>query len=152
MYIDKFESLIGTLTVICDDSSLHRIVFGDAGECIRPNYVTDKVISQLQEYFDGKRQEFEIPLSLSGTEFQLTVWNQLLKIPYAKTCTYGELARSIGKRGGARAVGGANNKNPIPIIIPCHRVVAADGIGGYGPGVEIKKVLLEIEMKNGGAV
>lgn len=101
---------------------------------------------QLMEYFKKQRKIFDLPLHPSGTEFQKRVWNALREIPYGSTCTYGELAGHIGQPGAARAVGGANNKNPIMIMIPCHRVIGADGsLVGFGGGLENKKYLLDLE-------
>jgi methylated-DNA-[protein]-cysteine S-methyltransferase len=107
-----------------------------------------KVLNQLNEYFEGRRTKFDMALDLSGTEFQMKVWKELKKIKYGKTKSYGDLAKTIGLKKGARAIGGANNKNPIPIIIPCHRVIQSDGkIGGYAGGVDLKQKLLELEQK-----
>ena len=105
------------------------------------------IYHQLDEYFQGKEIDFNVPLDIrSGTPFQRAVWDYLRKIPYGQTRSYGEIARSIGKPGAQRAVGQANGANPLPIIIPCHRVVAADHrLGGYSAGVEIKRALLSIE-------
>lgn len=102
--------------------------------------------AQLREYFAGQRREFELPLSLIGTTFQRQVWNALLAIPFGVTCSYGDIARRIDVPGSARAVGLANNRNPIPIIVPCHRVINADGsLGGFGGGVGMKQWLLQHE-------
>lgn len=104
---------------------------------------------QLSEYFAGKRKSFDLPLKLEGTDFQLSVWNVLKDIPYGETRTYKQTAEMAGCPGSYRAVGTANGKNPIPIIIPCHRVVASDGsLSGYALGTEFKKYLLELEAKN----
>lgn len=100
---------------------------------------------QLDEYFERKRTEFDLPLSLSGTEFQERVWLALAEIPYGETISYGVLARRVGRPKGPRAVGQANGKNPIPIIVPCHRVLASNGIGGYGGGLPMKRALLAVE-------
>ncbi len=105
-------------------------------------------ILQLSEYFKGERTEFDLELYLSGTEFQKQVWNGLVEIPYGKTTSYGEFAISLNSPGGMRAVGAANGQNPIPIIIPCHRVIAADGsLGGYTGGLAIKRKLLDLEQQ-----
>jgi methylated-DNA-[protein]-cysteine S-methyltransferase len=101
---------------------------------------------QLDEYFAKKRTTFDLPLSLSGTEFQEQVWLALAEIPYGETISYAELARWVGRPQAFRAVGQANGANPIPVILPCHRVIAADGtIGGYGGGLPMKRVLLALE-------
>jgi methylated-DNA-[protein]-cysteine S-methyltransferase len=101
---------------------------------------------QLDEYFAGKRKEFNLPLSPQGTDFQQKVWKQLQQIPYAATISYKQLAHAAGHPKACRAAGSANGKNPLSIIIPCHRVIASDGgLGGYASGVEIKKQLLDLE-------
>jgi methylated-DNA-[protein]-cysteine S-methyltransferase len=101
--------------------------------------------TQLEEYFAQERMEFDIPMELNGTTFQKEVWAELSKIPYGRTISYGELARRVGRPKGPRAVGQANGRNPIPIIVPCHRVVASNGIGGYGGGLPLKRSLLAVE-------
>ena len=110
--------------------------------------VLRNTISQLDEYINGQRQVFDIPLDLStGTPFQQKVWEALLKIPYGKTISYAQLANHIGQPTACRAVANANGKNPISLIIPCHRVIASDGkLGGYTGGIEIKQTLLDIEQ------
>ena len=106
-------------------------------------------MSELREYFDGKRREFDLPLAPEGTDFQKRVWEELCKIPYGETRSYGEIAAALGNTRAARAVGLANNKNPIPIIVPCHRVIGADGaLVGYAGGVEAKDFLLKLEKKH----
>jgi O-6-methylguanine DNA methyltransferase len=108
--------------------------------------VLNQAAAQLDEYFNTRRREFQLPLDLHGTPFQQKVWNALLDIPYGKTRSYAELARSIGAPKAFRAVGAANGANPIAIIIPCHRVISSGGgLGGYGGGVPLKKRLLELE-------
>jgi methylated-DNA-[protein]-cysteine S-methyltransferase len=108
----------------------------------------EKAAAQVTEYFEGKRTRFNLPLALHGTEFQLAVWRALQKIPYGETRSYGEIAVSIGRPKAVRAVGMANNRNPISIIVPCHRVIGHDGkLVGYGGGLPLKKRLLELEKK-----
>ncbi len=103
-------------------------------------------IRELEEYFAGKRREFSFPLDLRGTEFQLACWRALLSIPYGETRTYADIARAVGRPQGFRAVGMANNRNPIAIVVPCHRVIASDGtLCGYGGGLDVKRRLLELE-------
>lgn len=104
---------------------------------------------QLQEYFSGKRKNFDLPLSLQGTPFQVKAWQALLEIPYGKTFSYSDQAKKMKQPKAVRAVGTANSKNPICLIIPCHRVTRSDGtLGGYAGGVQIKQKLLELESQN----
>jgi methylated-DNA-[protein]-cysteine S-methyltransferase len=107
--------------------------------------VLKDTVTQLEEYFAGERTEFDLPMELDGTAFQKDVWTELTRIPYGETISYGELARRVGRPKGPRAVGQANGKNPIPIIVPCHRVLASNGIGGYGGGLPMKRTLLAVE-------
>jgi O-6-methylguanine DNA methyltransferase len=103
-------------------------------------------VNELEEYFAGKRREFTFPLDLRGTDFQLDCWRALLAIPYGETRTYADIARAIGKPNAFRAVGMANNRNPVAIVVPCHRVIASDGtLCGYGGGLDVKRKLLELE-------
>jgi len=108
-----------------------------------------KAARQFSEYFDGKRKNFDLPLSIRGTDFQMKVWKALQNIPYGKTVGYGEIAAKIGNPKACRAVGMANNRNPIAIIVPCHRVIGHDGsLTGYGGGLELKQHLLELEKNS----
>jgi O-6-methylguanine DNA methyltransferase len=103
-------------------------------------------LKELEEYFAGRRRQFEFRLDLRGTEFQLACWKALLAIPYGETRTYADIARAVGRPQGFRAVGLANNRNPVAIVVPCHRVIASDGtLCGYGGGLDIKRKLLELE-------
>ena len=107
-----------------------------------------EVLSQLEEYFAGNRQAFDLPLAPRGTAFQEKVWEELCRIPYGATASYGEIALRIGNPKACRAVGMANSKNPIPIIIPCHRIIGKDGsLTGFGGGLPIKKQLLDLERQ-----
>jgi methylated-DNA-[protein]-cysteine S-methyltransferase len=138
------------LGIVEEDGAICGVLF-DIG--IAPNGcekretpLIKKAAQQFDEYFDGKRKYFNLPLSLHGTAFQMKVWNALQKIPYGKTISYGELAAIIGNPKASRAVGMANNRNPIPIIIPCHRVIGHDGsLTGYAGGLDLKRELLELE-------
>jgi O-6-methylguanine DNA methyltransferase len=104
-------------------------------------------LRQLEEYFAGQRQDFSLPLDLRGTDFQLKCWRALLDIPYGATCSYRDIARAIGHPRGFRAVGMSNNRNPVAIVVPCHRVIASDGsLCGYGGGLDIKRKLLDLEQ------
>ena len=105
-----------------------------------------QVALEIMEYFDGQRRTFDFPIDLHGTPFEMEVWAALQNIPYGSTVTYGELAAGLGKPGAARAVGSANGRNPIPIVVPCHRVTATGGkLGGYGGGPTLKRQLLDLE-------
>ena len=140
------DSPIGPLTIVVDgEGRLAQVTFG-AGESAAPGAAALRVAEQLTEYFSGRRSSFEVPLGLRGTEFQLAVWNELLRVPYGETITYAELARRIGRPSAVRAVGAANGANPIPVIVPCHRVIGANGtLTGYGGGIERKQWLLAHE-------
>jgi len=108
--------------------------------------LTQPYLNELEEYFTGKRREFTFPLDLRGTDFQLACWRALLVIPYGETRTYADIARAVGKPNAFRAVGMANNRNPVAIVVPCHRVIASDGtLCGYGGGLDVKRKLLELE-------
>lgn len=147
------ESPIGRLLLAGDGQRLSCIGFptGKGVVTPRPHWrraddAFGRVKDQLQEYFDGTRQEFDLPLDPRGTAFQRAVWRELTRIPYGETISYGELARRIGQPEASRAVGAANGANPIPIVIPCHRVIGANGsLTGFGGGIETKKRLLALE-------
>ena len=112
-------------------------------------YVTDKIFEQIMEYLEGKREVFEFSYKLVGTKFQLKVWDEIIRIPYGGTRTYKEIAVAIGSPNSCRAVGNAANKNPLMIVVPCHRVVGLKGqLTGYANGIDIKRTLLNIEKEN----
>jgi methylated-DNA-[protein]-cysteine S-methyltransferase len=148
-YWDRIETALGTVSVAVDDRGrVTSVSFDDEGSPTdrREPQRCRLVCDQLREYLAGTRTRFDLALAPHGTPFQQLVWRGLTEIPYGTVCGYGDLARSIGKPGAARAVGQANGANPIPIIIPCHRVIAADGsIGGYSSGLPIKRRLLALE-------
>ena len=147
IYSQTIETSAGTLTVRATKEAIINITFETGADSI-PNEITQKACSELDEYFRGKRKNFDLPLQTNGTDFQKQVWNELIKIPAGKTISYGQIAKSIGKPKAARAVGGAVGSNPIAIVIPCHRVMATNGaITGYsgGEGIKTKKLLLDIE-------
>ena len=132
---------------------LHR-AFPDAEPTAGTDAVLLEAAKQLGEYAEGLRTDFELPLGPPGTEFQRSVWEELRTIPYGETRSYGDVAEAVGKPGASRAVGQANGRNPLPVIVPCHRVLAADGgVGGYmgdwgeGGGIVFKRRLLELERK-----
>jgi methylated-DNA-[protein]-cysteine S-methyltransferase len=148
LYWDNFDSPLGTLTIVVDQQRrlVHLRLDGSRPAGTRGALRCTAARSQLREYFDGVRQRFDLALNPTGTEFQKRVWLGLTAIRYGEVCNYGELARRIGKPGAARAVGQANGANPIPIVVPCHRVIASDGsIGGYSGGTGIKHRLLALE-------
>lgn len=136
---------MGPLTLFAEENCLAALVFGDYGGYDHlPLF--EETRRQLEEYFSGTRQNFDLPLNPSGTAFQRRVWRALLDIPYGTALSYRELARRVDCPKGYRAVGQANGKNPIPILIPCHRVIGADGtLGGYSAGLDRKRFLLELE-------
>ncbi|WP_405793284.1 methylated-DNA--[protein]-cysteine S-methyltransferase [Streptomyces sp. NBC_01506] len=150
------DSPYGPLTLVATDGTLsalymseqrHRPPQESFGEVDAPDAAPfDGVIHQLDEYFAGERTEFDVPLRLNGTPFQRGVWEQLLAIPYGETRSYGQLADALGKSGASRAVGLANGKNPVSIIVPCHRVIGSTGgLTGYGGGLDRKQRLLAFE-------
>jgi methylated-DNA-[protein]-cysteine S-methyltransferase len=144
------QSPLGPLTLASTDKGLATVHFGVE---MPLNGTLDEaanreVIEQLQEYFEGRRTRFDLPLDVQGTPFQMAVWKELLKIPYGSTSSYGDIARSLGKPGASRAVGMANHENPIAVVIPCHRVIGSDGsLTGYGGGLHLKQKLLALEMQ-----
>lgn len=138
-----------TLTLIADNNNLLRIDFGSqrpANAIEQTTPVLALAAQQLEEYFHGLRRDFTIPLKANGTQFQQQVWQALTHIPYGMTHTYKELAETIGKPKASRAVGSACNRNPLPIVIPCHRVIGSSGsLTGYAGGLELKVMLLKME-------
>jgi methylated-DNA-[protein]-cysteine S-methyltransferase len=150
-----FESPIGPLLLAGSDDGLRLVSFsaGRHAKEVDPQWQEDpgafeEVVGQLKAYFAGQRTSFELPLVLVGTDFQKKVWMALREIPYGKTVSYKELAGAIGRPKAVRAVGAANGANPIPIIIPCHRVIGNDGsLTGFGGGLPLKKKLLELESR-----
>ncbi len=148
-YWEVYESKIGPLTITCDDEAVLSIDFGrsEPENAIKERTeLIGRAEDQLEEYLAGTRTVFDLPLKPAGTEFQKRVWNALLLIPYGETKSYKDIAVMVDNPKGCRAVGMANNRNPIPIIIPCHRVIGANGsLIGYGGGLDIKVKLLELE-------
>ena len=145
-----FETKIGHLGIAEENQCLTHLFFhqkktpADAVEKWTP--LLRRVANEIMEYLNGKRKTFDVPIKLSGTDFQLSVWNALLTIPYGETRSYREIAEQIGNAKACRAVGMANHWNPIVIIVPCHRVIGADGsLTGFGGGLPLKQQLLEIE-------
>jgi methylated-DNA-[protein]-cysteine S-methyltransferase len=153
MLYTSFDSPIGELLALGDGRTLHGLHMqeGRTAIAVRPEWEGAdepfaELRAQLDDYFSGRRTDFDLPLTLSGSPFQRRVWGVLQDIPYGETITYGEQARRVGVPSAPRAVGVANGRNPICVIVPCHRVIGADGsLTGYGGGVERKRALLELE-------
>lgn len=153
MNYTTIESPVGELLACADAAGrITGLHFLDHRTPVRdPNWMRDEralapLRDQLEEYFAGRRQEFDLELAPSGSPFQMQVWNALREIPYGQTASYGEIAVAVGQPGAARAVGGANNRNPIAIVVPCHRVIGASGsLTGYGGGLPRKQQLLALE-------
>ncbi len=140
---------IGLLEITATDEAIVGVKLANHGENVEANDLAQKCKAELEEYFAGKRKNFDLPLAGEGTDFQKQVWEQLQRIPYGQTRTYGEIAKMMGKPKASRAIGMANHNNPILILVPCHRVIGADGsLTGYAAGIEAKKYLLEFEKKN----
>ena len=155
VYYTRFESPVGPLLLAGEANALRLVSFETSKRAARPRpewkqngAAFTEVIRQLQAYFGGELKEFDLRLAPEGTEFQLRVWNALRAIPYGETISYAQLAERIGNPKAVRAVGLANGSNPIPIIVPCHRVIGSDGsLTGFGGGLKTKKILLELENK-----
>lgn len=147
---------VGQVFILSGHRGVSRIIFGEKefrnhldglnGALILEGGAAADMAYELELYFDGELSEFKTGIDVSeGTPFQISVWNKLLDIPYGQTVTYKEIAEGVGRPGAARAVGNAVGANPIPIVIPCHRVLASNGLGGYSSGIDIKKDLLRVE-------
>jgi methylated-DNA-[protein]-cysteine S-methyltransferase len=153
MWFDEFKSPIGKLRVAVDERGLRYVLFDSNKH--PPKHISDWLLDrsptreareQLLQYFAGERKTFELAISFDGTEFQQRTWNQLASIPYGKTWSYSDLAIRVGSPKAVRAVGSANGRNPVPIVLPCHRVIGSNGsLTGFGGGLPIKKWLLEHE-------
>ncbi len=147
-----YETKIGNFKIEYEEgyvTALKKIV-GEAEECPgEKNELTEKTYIQLIEYLDGKRKNFDIPFKLKGTDFMKKVWGELCNIPYGETRSYKDVACAIGDQNASRAVGSANNKNPLHLIVPCHRVVGSGGkLVGYAGGLPMKEFLLDMESRN----
>ena len=152
------ESPVGELLLAGDDTGLRLVNFQTGRHRVSPRSLwtmdrrpLEEAVRQLRAYFDGGLKTFDLALSPDGTSFQLAVWRALQEIPYGETISYGELARRVGKPQASRAVGAANGRNPLPIVVPCHRVIGGDGsLTGYGGGLQIKRALLDLERRHSG--
>ena len=154
VYSRSIPSPVGTLTAVATDAGLRAVLWpGDERVGFDPepvesvdHPVLDAVAEQLAQYFAGDRVDFDVPLDLRGTDFQLAVWQALAEIPFGQTSTYGDQAERIGRPKAARAVGAANGQNPVSIVLPCHRIVGKDGsLTGFGGGLDTKRFLLDHE-------
>ncbi len=147
-----YQTDIGTLVIAENGQGITDIYFGDQAPDSRNTVVETPMIKiayeQLREYFAGTRKQFDFPLDLQGTEFQKKVWKALMEIPYGHTYSYGQIAAAIGQPKASRAVGMANNRNPVCIAVPCHRVIGSNGkLVGYAEGLHIKEYLLQLEKE-----
>ncbi|MCD4692371.1 MAG: methylated-DNA--[protein]-cysteine S-methyltransferase [Calditrichales bacterium] len=147
-YTTFYQSAVGSIKIVVTDKKVQSVSFQEKAD----NFLNDthflltEVVHQLDEYFEGKRHEFDLPLAPQDTPFQKKVWNQLRQIPYGKTASYSDIAKAVGNGKAVRAVGAANKKNPIAIIIPCHRVIGSNGkLTGYAGGLWRKERLLKHE-------
>ena len=158
MYYTRFETVLCPIVLIGDEEGIIRLHMdvGDeyrqlvmADGCTENDVLFEEAKKQILDYVDGSRQNFDLKLNPKGTAFQKNVWRALQDIPYGKTCTYKDIAAAVGNDKASRAVGMANNKNPIPLIIPCHRVVGSNGkLTGFAFGLDIKQAIIDLEQKN----
>ena len=152
-YIFFYQTKIGIIGIVENDGAVTNVYFPDeiipSGMEMKETGLIKKAGEQINEYFSGKRSNFDIPLAPEGTEFQKNVWNVLKKIPYGKTFSYKQVAEAVGNPKASRAVGMANNRNPIPLFIPCHRVIGSNGkLVGFAGGLDLKESLLKLEKEN----
>jgi len=153
IYYTVMKGPLGDILLAASDNGLCYLGFQESRSARDPDpsWVASKkpfkeVVTQLKEYFSGRRKRFDLPLDLQGTPFQRSVWKALLEIPYGQTASYGDIARRIGNPKACRAVGGANGANPVAVIVPCHRVIGTSGkLTGFGAGLPIKRRLLDLE-------
>ncbi len=154
IHYTRIDSPIGPLLLAASDAGMHTIEFQDAKHPVKrgddweqsAHPLLERARRQLEEYFAGKRRSFDLPLAPQGTPFQRQVWQTLAGIGYGETLSYGQLAARVGRPTASRAVGAANGRNPLPIVLPCHRVIGADGsLTGFGGGLPTKRFLLRLE-------
>ncbi len=148
-----YQTVMGKLGIIVEDLGISGILFEGAEPkneiILNETELHKQTLVQLNEYFEGKRKDFTLPLAPAGTVFQRAVWSELQKIPYGETRTYRQIAQAVGSPNACRAVGSANHNNPIPFLIPCHRVIGSGGgMTGYAGGIEMKQRLLSLERQN----
>jgi methylated-DNA-[protein]-cysteine S-methyltransferase len=156
MFYDVLATRVGRILIAADERALRFVRLPDHGRAAAPGTgwlrratpVLTRAHRQLEAYFAGRRYEFDLPLTFAGTPFQEAVWRELARVPFGATVSYGELARRVRKPKAARAVGAACGRNPLPIIVPCHRVIGKDGaLVGFGGGLDLKTALLRLEEK-----
>ena len=145
MFVEYLETPLGLLRLTANETALCEIALAEKREESAPNTVTQAAVLQLLEYFSKKREDFSVQLAPQGTPFQKRVWAALASSPYGKVVTYGQLAAAVGNAKAVRAAASAVGKNPLPIVLPCHRVVAASGLGGFAWGLTAKRTLLQLE-------
>lgn len=164
IFYTHLDTPVGLLLVASSNQGLIRIILPGEGRKylfsrLRKEYSKEtlvengeknqEAVEQLKEYFNGSRESFSLRLDIRGTEFQKSVWKAVVQVPYGQTCSYGEIARRIGKPRACRAVGLANKTNSLPIVIPCHRIIGSDGsMTGYGGGIPLKEKLLKLEQNS----
>ena len=145
-YQDHLETPVGKMQITANQQAVTSIYFVDKTDAVNPSGITARAKQQLQEYFDGERQQFDLPLQARGTKFQQQVWDALCSIEYGQTCSYSDIAVMIENPKAVRAVGAANGKNPLTIVVPCHRIIGRDGsLTGYASGTQRKSWLLNHE-------
>lgn len=154
-YIYFYQTKIGRIGIVENDAAVTNVYFPNeiipSGMDEKETELIKKAGEEINEYFSGKRSNFDIPLAPEGTEFQKSVWNVLKKIPYGKTFSYKQVAEAVGNPKASRVVGMANNRNPIPLFIPCHRVIGSNGkLIGFAGGLDLKESLLKMEKENAG--
>ena len=146
-----YDTELGKIVIVSDGEAITHVKHEsqiDSEHKMEETALTNRAAAQIDEYLSGKRREFDVPLKPHGTDFQQSVWKALQEIPYGETRSYKQVAEAIGNPDASRAVGMANNKNPIWVMIPCHRVIGADGsLTGYGGGMDMKQKLLDVEKK-----
>lgn len=143
-----FDSEIGIIKIGVSDGAVCEIGFANCPSESAPSALADRAFKEISEYLNGKRKAFDFPIAPKGTDFQRKVWSALREIPYGETKTYGEIAAQIGNPQAARAVGNACNKNPLLLVVPCHRVLGANGsLTGFAAGIKVKERLLLLEKK-----
>ena len=145
-YLAKYKTQIGILTVTASADAVTGVFLSEKDGISHASALTDRTAEQIREFLDGKRRAFDLPVLADGTPFQQSVWRSLQKIPYGQTRSYAQIAAQIGRPAAVRAVGNACGANPVLLLIPCHRVVAKHGIGGFSSGISLKERLLALEQ------